>query len=666
MISVAADLPACDAEPVHIPGTIQPHGVLVAVDEPQLLLRNVSANVREVLGAPPERVLDRPLGDLLGRDAAEAVAKALQATDLAAQNPLLFAFGGRSFQGVLHRNGACAILELELGPPGDPPVDRALRDVIARLQRAKSVGDLCVLATEQLRALTRFDRVLVYRFDCDGHGEVVAESKAPDLGAFLGHHYPASDIPRQARRLYVRNPIRVIPDARCTPVPLVPPAGPNAPAPLDLTFAWLRGVSPVHLEYLANMEVRASMSLSLVRDDHLWGLVAHHHREPRQVPFAVRSACEIVARLMSLQLEALEEIGTRAQRDAVRAAESTLVASMRSSRSGWAAGLLRSPDALLRVVNATGAAVHDEYGTGTVGDAPSPADAAAIASWLSFGGRHGVYATSALESEYPSAAALASVASGLLAVRIPRPAPTWILWFRREVALTVTWGGNPSRPVAPAPEGPRLHPRRSFASWKELVRGTSAPWTPAELEVAEDLGRRAVEIDLEHQIARAEEAVRARDEIMAVLSHDLKGPLHVIQMSSHLLRAGIEGARCSVALDRIDRAEHRMAVLITELLDLAKIEAGRLRIQVAPCPARPLVADALALCGPMAEERSVRLEGNAVEDVCVLADSDRMLQVLENVLRNAIRFSPKGGTVTVATSADDGSTRFAVRDEGPG
>jgi two-component system, chemotaxis family, sensor kinase Cph1 len=658
------DLSSCEAEPIHLPGAIQPHGVLVAVREPELGIVQVSANARDVLGDAVSQ--GRSLGELIGRAATEAVSRALGSDDLTLANPLRLDVCGRSFDGVLHRNGTVAILELEPISVPEPIVDRPFRHAVIRLQRVRTVADLCVVAATQLRLLTGFDRVMVYRFHGDGHGEVVAEDMAHEMEPLLGHHYPAADVPRQARQLYALNPIRVIPDARYTAVLLVSRKEMGGDVALDLTFASLRGVSPVHLEYLANMGVRASMSVSLMRGDKLWGLLACHHRGPHHVPFAVRSACEVLGRLVSLQIDALEEAETRAQRDVLRGGESVILDAMRAAPDGWASGLLTRPEALLRVVNATGAALIDESGIRTAGDVPSIQEIAGLETWLS-SGRGGVFATHALGRERPSSDSYRSVASGLLAVRVAKPRPAYILWFRHEILRTTTWGGNPAKPTTSSGDG-RLRPRQSFAAWKEIVRGTSTPWTPAEIEIAEDTARRAIEVDLEQQIVRAEQAVRARDDLVAVVSHDLKNPVNVIHLATGLLRRQIhEGAPALATLGRVDRAVLRMRALITDLLDLAKIEAGRFHVAPEPCEVRALIDDALALQEPVAEERSVRLESSAAEEsVRVLADRDRMFQVLGNLLGNAIKFSPRGGVVRVATSTAGGFTRFEVRDEGAG
>ena len=611
-----------------------------------------------MLGSPP----GASLADVLGRSALDRIALALQADDLFIENPLPLDVRETPFEGTIHRQGDAVILELEPVPRNLPPIDRLLRDAVTRIQRARSVDALCTTAAEQIRALTGFDRVMVYRFHSDGHGEVVAEARAADVDPFLGHHFPASDIPRQARQLYLLNAIRVIPDARYQAVPLV--AVGDATEPLDLTFASLRAVSPVHLEYLANMGVLASMSVSLTRGNTLWGLLACHHRAARHVPFVVRSACEVVGKLASLQMDALEEKATQTQRDALRGGESVLVRSMRGASEGWGTALLSRADALLRLVQATGAAVVDENGVRTVGDVPAIAEMAHVVAWLA-STRRTVFATASLGRDHPPAEVYRSVASGLLAVRVPSPNDAYILWFRQELLRTVTWGGDPSKPAASIPNSNRLHPRTSFAAWKELVRGSSAPWTVAELDIAEDMARRAVESDLEQQIDRAEKAVRARDDLLAIVSHDLKNPLNVIEMASAQARKQVSDGAPLAAFDRIDRAARRMNVLIANLLDTAKIESGRFQVHTARCDARTLVDDAVALHAGVAEHKQVRLE-TSVDDVEVIADRDRMFQVIGNLLGNALKLVARGGNVAISVHPLDGFARFDIQDDGPG
>ena len=403
------------------------------------------------------------------------------------------------------------------------------------LQSADTLDALCETVTREVRLLTGLDRVMLYQFDAEGHGEVRAEAKREDLEPYLGLHYPASDIPQQARELYLKNWLRIIPDARYAPVRLVPALRADNSRPLDLSFSVLRSVSPIHLEYLANMGVRASMSVSLVVGGRLWGLIScAHHSGPRFLPFGVRSDCELLGRLTSQRLSALEDREVAARRAARQDTLDALTAAMRQGDRVLPA-LLSRADELLGLLGASGVAVVEDAETLTSGAVPSAEALGAIATWLGRQHATGVFCTSSLAAELPERVGSKDVASGVLSFALPGSLQRRIMWFRPEILQTVNWGGDPRKPALDTGDV-RLHPRRSFELWREEVRLCSRPWRPADLEAADDLRRFAVEADLEKQVERERVAVRARDDLVAVVSHDLKNPLHVIQMQLSVLR----------------------------------------------------------------------------------------------------------------------------------
>jgi two-component system, chemotaxis family, sensor kinase Cph1 len=379
--------------------------------------------------------------------------------------------------------------------------------------------------------------------------------------------------------------------------------------------------------------------------------LACHHREPRRVPFVVRSACELIGRLVSLQAAALAEIDAADQRTALREVEAALVDAMRSDPTGWAEGLASRSDALLRIMNATGAAICDGPRIHRMGAAPTEGEVDGLVGWLSQRGG--------------PARQFGRVAAGLLAIAIPKPTPSYVLWFRQEVPTTVTWSGDPSKPVESGERG-RIHPRTSFSVWLEEVRGVSTRWTRAELEMAEDLRRHAVEIDLGRQVARAEEAIRIRDEIVAVVSHDLKNPLALILTATRLIQKGLEPARIRSMVCRIEDAASRMNRLISDLLDLSEIEAGGFAIRASRCDVTELVQDVIALLAPVAEERGIALERIDALEMWVMGDRERLRQVLSNLVGNAIKFTPSAGSIRIDARLENGFVRFAVIDTGPG
>jgi light-regulated signal transduction histidine kinase (bacteriophytochrome) len=669
------DLTQCDREPIHVPGAIQGHGALVALREPELTVTHVSANVRELFGVDPTRAIGRPLGEVVSADGAAAISAGLCRPPLAAFSPLQVTAHGRSFEALLHRNAVTTILEFEPTHDTSAPQAVALSAVLARLAAASNLGELVSTATEEIWRLTGFDRVMAYRFHSDGHGEVIDERRSPDLEPYMGLHYPASDIPEQARRLYAVNWLRLIPDVEYVPVPLVPAAGHADGEPLDLTHASLRSVSPVHREYLRNMGVRASMSISVVgpeRREHgggsgsLRALFACHHREPRHVPFVVRSVCEVIGRLVSLQVAALNDLEADAQWSALRQPVAELVDAIRRDPGGWPSGLASKSALLLRVLSATGVAICDGDRILRFGATPEDADLATLIGWLRGRGED-LFETDALERSYPAARSYRDVASGVLAITLPKVTPSHVVWFRYEAPKTVTWGGDPSKPVEPtAHGGDGVRPRRSFGAWVELMRGTAVPWTRAEIDVARDLRRHAIEDDLGRNVARAEQAIRARDDMVATVSHDLKNPLSLISTTLVSMRKDSDHVRTQAMVDRVETAVSRMTTLISDLLDLARIEAGAFQIEPAPVAIAELLADVVALFAPLAQERGIALVKGGAPTVQVLGDRGRIQQVLSNIVGNAVKFTPGPGSVRIDAHAEDAAVRFSVSDTGPG
>ncbi|MGY1697742.1 SpoIIE family protein phosphatase [Geodermatophilus sp. SYSU D00814] len=475
-------LARCAEEPISVPGAIQPHGALLAVTEPDLAVVVASANAADVLGTDPAGAT---LADLLTPTELDRLRTAL-AGDLAEADPLRVAPGGREADLVLSRSGGLLVTEWEpvagAGQAG-AAWHRRLPRVLQRLSAPTTLEGLTGVLAREVRALTGFDRVMVYRFDADWNGEVVAEDRRADLEPFLGLHYPAGDIPAQARALYATNWLRLIPDAGYTPVPLVPPVVPGTGAPLDLSGAVLRSVSPVHLEYLANMGVTASMSVSLVDRGTLWGLVAcHSYSGPHRPSQADRTAAEFLGRTASLLLHTTVEAADRDAAVAVARRGADLAGAIGRSPRAPAAALVDGEVTALDLLPASGAAVRLDGRLHLLGTTP-PADrvAAFVPAVLRAGG-----VTDRLTLDLPDLGDLAADASGVLAVEVGGARGDFLAWFRPETPREVSWGGDPR--TSKVTDG-RLSPRRSFDRWTETVRGTARPWRGHEVAAARALAR---------------------------------------------------------------------------------------------------------------------------------------------------------------------------------
>ena len=672
--ATADELAQCATEPIHIPGAIQPHGCLLAFDAASLRLRHVSLNASEFLGDMPEALLGRAANEFLPATVADALRQAASPGGAAEKSDIEFEGKPGRLEGVLHVYHGMVILELERAQPSAEDRGAALGNAMRRIAGASDLASLSDAAARAVRELTGFDRALVYRFDRDG-GHVIAEAAHADMEPYLGLHFPESDIPRQARELYRVNWIRVIPDAGYGAVPLVPALREDTHAPLDLSHAILRSVSPVHLEYLANMGVCASMSVSLVVEGRLWGLVSCGHRAPREVPARLRAACESLGRIVSLQIGALESLDLERMRARKLDAMNALEHAMRMAKGSVLGALEFEPARLLEIAQASGAAIVVQgEEPRRVGVTPEPDLLNKLALWVGgAAGPAGVFETRELGGEIPQWKT-ADIASGVLAIVLPTPQLPCVLWFRPEVVHTVRWGGDPAKTLqAPSAGGaPRIHPRHSFELWKEVVRGRSLDWGKAEVGAAQELRRLAIEIDLAHQVRKEQSAVRARDDLVAVVSHDLRTPMSVVGMQAAIIQklAASESNEASIRLRAsaqiIQRSSDRMVALLRDLLDLGRIEAGRFEVEASPHAVADLLNDACELLRPVADAKRIQLLAEPAPPLRVWADTERIFQVLANLIGNSIKFCGEGCEVRLGAQVVGGMCEIGVADTGPG
>ncbi len=496
-----ADLSNCEREQIHLAGSIQPHGALLVVREPDHVIVQASENAGAFLGLETP-VVGRSLEEIPG--------------DLAARlrphfgdNLVDIARGVRCHAGRVRRGYDCLIhrapsggivIELErAGPSVDfsQPLEKALRAIIA----APGLRSLCDETARIFKAMTGYDRVMVYRFDDDGHGEVLSEAREPSLEPFLGNRYPATDIPQIARRLYERNRIRVLRDVEYRPVVLEPPLSPITGDQLDMSLCFLRSISPIHVQYLKNMGVRGTLVVSLLVNGKLWGLVSCHHYVPRFIHFEERAVCELLAEAVATRIAALESFGRAQAEYSVRRLEQRMIRAV-SLEGDWRGALFDQSKALLEPVGATGAALLFEGEVRTVGEVPSTTALREIGDWLGGRQRSDLIATASLGRDAPAFAELTSIASGLLAVPISTSPGEYLVWLRPERVRTVTWGGNPNEPHLVGDDPATLSPRRSFAQWHQVVEGTADPWSDADLAAARLIGETVTDVVIQFRAVR--------------------------------------------------------------------------------------------------------------------------------------------------------------------
>jgi chemotaxis family two-component system sensor kinase Cph1 len=491
------DLTVCDREPIHIPGSIQPHGMMLIAEKNGLTVRHVAGDVERSLGITgwEGQALDVLIGDQL----AAKVATLGQPDSIAGFMGQLQARDGEMLDVSAHFSDPYIIVELEPaavdGLPASLALDR-LSAAAAGFERMPTLAALCDRAAVEFRVLTGFDRVMVYRFLDDDVGKVEAEDRRQDMHSFLHHHFPASDIPRQARALYLRNLIRVIPDATYRPALLRPDWA--APQPLDMSDSSLRSVSPIHLQYLGNMNVRASASISIVKDGVLWGLIACHHETPRQLTYDVRAVCRTLAGALARQIKAREETEGYRQRIRLRSFEDDVVRLL-SREGSLDEALSNHLDTLNRMMAGNGVAVLRGTELVVKGVCPTEAEIRALAAWLTTNPVQPIFSTDNLSALYPPAAAFQHTGSGVLAAVLSVDEPWLLLWFRVEQAEIVNWAGNPHKSDS-AEAGAMLTPRTSFEAWQQTVRGVARAWTVPEIDATIRLRTAVLEVQQNRRV----------------------------------------------------------------------------------------------------------------------------------------------------------------------
>jgi chemotaxis family two-component system sensor kinase Cph1 len=600
----AVNLTNCDRELIHIPSLIQPHGLLLVLTEPDLRIAQVSGNSLDILGIASEDLLDRPLEEFIEAEIIKFIWECLERS-FENINPIHINFYGladdklyQSFNGIVHRSPSNEIvLELE---PLETKLEhdffqfyRQVKSTLTKMQMAQDLTELCDLVVQEVQSLTGFDRVMIYRFNEQGDGTIIAETKRPDLEPFLGLHYPDSDIPKQAKHLYTLNWLRLIPNVNYQPMGLVSSEQSLSLQPLDMSYCSLRSVSPMHIEYLQNMGVAASMSVSLIHNQKLWGLIAcHHYSAPKFVPYEIRTICEFLGQLMSTELANKESNINLDYKLQLKKIQGQFLERL-AKATEFVDEVAANREALLNLTSAQGAVICDGDRLILIGETPSEQALKSLMTWLQdrfekdqF--EQDLFVTDALSSLYPEAKEYQAIASGLIAMAISKTQHRYILWFRPEQLQTVTWAGQLDKNERVAEDGSiLLFPRQSFEAWKQIVCGKSNPWLSCEIEGVLELQQAIINIVLKQTSEIAiinSELKRTNSELDAfayIASHDLKEPLRGIHNYATFLLEDYGEILKGDGADKLHtlvRLTKRMESLIDSLLKFSRL--GRQELQM--------------------------------------------------------------------------------------
>lgn len=666
---------------IHISKQIQPHGVLLVLEEPGLKILQVTNNTSAAFGISPQEMLQRNLEEVLDPFQVDRIKSGLTEESLDFINPTKFWVRTKGdeyliFDGVFHRNiDGFLILELEpaLSQESIPFLSfyHLARASINQLEKTTNVREFCQIIVQEVRKVTGFDRVMLYKFDDDGHGAVIAEEKLEDMEPYLGLHYPESDIPQPARRLFGSNWIRLIPDSHAESVEIFPVKNPISDRPLDLTQSILRSADPCHIEYLHNMGVGSSLTISLIKDQKLWGLIACHHKTPKYVSYELRKACEFLGRVIFSEISVREETEDYDYRMKLAYIQSTLVEYM-SEEENFIDGLVKQNPNLLDLASAQGAAIYFGDNCTTVGETPKEEDIAFLVEWLKNNIKEEAFYTDSLPKIYPDAERFKNVASGLLAIAISKR--NYVLWFRPEVIQTVNWGGDPNKAfeVTNTDGNLRLSPRKSFELWKETVRLTSLPWKSVEIKAALELRKTMINIVLrqaDELALLAQDLERSNAELKKfayVASHDLQEPLNQVANYVQFLEMRYEDKLDEDAKEFIGFAVEGvrlMQTLIDDVLAYSRVDTQGIEFQ--------LTEVGTALDRALSNLRG-RISKSGAVVTCdalptVMADSTQLMQLFQNLIGNAIKFrSEKPPEIHVGAQRLEDAWLFSVRDNGIG
>lgn len=654
-MQISVNLQNCDQEPIHLAGAIQSYGALLAFGLDGTL-QYCSENAADFLGNIPmlgQALQPHHLEKL--PDAASVISDYLSSQKSTRVCHIHAPHG--VFELMLHvAAGSMVVAEIEpvlTGSDDHVFFSTQFQQLLNDLRDQTQIESLLQRVTDYYRELTGFDRVMAYRFRPDGSGEVVAESRHASLEDWRGRRYPAADIPQQARRLYLLNTLRLIADVNQPPVALL--QHPGMP-PLDMSFCQLRSVSPIHIEYLQNMGVAASMSISIVVDGQLWGMIACHHMQPHRISREVRMTCHMMGTILASEIQRQQAIEAQMRREQVAEMRISLLPALMAAEDFG--GQLRSAIGdIAKLIPSEAALISYDGKSAVAGDIPE----AFIRAWLFWLNQSlpDVYATHNVEDVPAKLRPVMGDICGVLAISIDKVHKSWLLFIRRELIHTIRWGGKPEKQYKIGPLGPRLTPRGSFDEWKETVQGQSEPWSTLDLSMAQELHMDLLKTCNANN-ARNE---RHRIQLMAMLGHDLRDPLNSITMAAQMLEMQ-EGAGPSKLGERIKNSSLRMKRLVHQVLDMSRLQAGLgLPLDIQLTDISLLVRDMLA--EHVTAYPDIQVEAEIPDGIEAQVDADRIAQVLSNLLSNARHHGVADHPVKVLLNREAEKISLHVKNAGP-
>lgn len=691
MATPSINLDNCAREQIQIPGLIKPHGYLLASNY-DFLITHHSENCVQLFGDKDLTKLTAQ--QLLGDQLVASLTSFFQVNS----NEKYFieplnVLGG--FSCLVHRTSTGFIFEIEKSDIDEGRSTRLLKSInriLAVISESVELRQLLNQFSEVLRDFLSIDRVMVYKFDSEWNGQVIAESKNETLEPFLNLHYPASDIPEQARLLYTRNWLRIIPDVNYTPVRILPDCGAFSDAPLDLSDSVLRSVSPIHIQYLKNMGVGATLVMSIVIEGKLWGLVACHHYSPIYIQMEVGYLCEMFAKIISVNIQRLLQLKYNSD---LHKLERNLSAINLNILKQWKIqnALLHTDPTIMDLIRCDGVAVYYNETIETKGNTPPESFLRDLTVWLEVNRKEDIFFSSCLQHDWPEHTIPAS-AAGVVALRLGKDPNDFIIWFRSEMMEQINWAGDPNNKVLIDPDTLQLSPRRSFAAFKQLVKGKSTKWEESEIagirrlrvHILEFLAFEKIRLETlvnekTRQLAEAlqtveeakivvEENLKIKSHMLSSMSHEIRTPLNGILGIAHAIKSMVDSSEVKGYVDLISQSGKRLLATLTSVLELAELEANKKSIKVESCDLTSISREAINILTPLAESKKLALEFHADrQSLECLGDANLISQILYNIIGNAIKYTFHGSIQVTLSEESLKDTPYAsviVEDTGIG
>jgi chemotaxis family two-component system sensor kinase Cph1 len=680
MKNPVVDITNCDREPIHVPGHIQWHGYLIAVDKQHFTIQYISENLLKKTNCTAVTLQGKTLNEFLEISSIQlktiSLAQLLNyasETTFESINPVSVEIDSKPYYLIAHQYNNFLIVEFELREPSaELELQRLIGHSLSKILDGKTLRITLQNAAEQVKEIIHYDRVMIYKFWEDGHGEVIAEAKNEDLEPYLGLHYPASDIPKQARELYKKNLTRIIADVNMPTSPILAINEVAASYPIDLTYSTLRAVSPIHIQYLKNMEVAASFSVSLIAHGELWGLIACHNYSPRFIDFKARESARLIGQILSSSLEYRDEEESKEFSKQYRQAADDII---RQMTKDWdvVSAFTKDSQLLVRVTSATGAALVYENNIYKAGTTPNDEQIQEIVKWLQEHNTPQIFHTDSFYKYYKPAKQFADTGSGLMVCTLSKEMGEYILWFKGERIKTVNWAGNPGKNIEKDETGNiTISPRRSFEVWGQQVENTSEPWSKAEISMVMKLREDITHIinqkanQIRQLNEKLKEAYEELDTFSFTISHDLKTPLTSIKNFTEIILEENDSLNEDTLhiLHRIIRSADKMHRLIKEVLAYSRISRKELiRENLNMRYLLDEIVNELVVAYKTGETKVIIK--NTPE---LRGDKTMITQVFTNIIGNALKYSSKSPDAKVIIDAEvnDNETVYKVQDNGVG